>query len=163
GHNIASPFGTIHSPNLNLPRPLSVALPASLSYALAALDTTNGDIAGSIRERVLGVAAVDTMPDASDAPVMVRRLKGDRLVAAQPMEARKAAARAQEVWGRKGDRLATRSHPQPDTPTVAEALPIDPPAEVTPADAGGRITLASVDATAPAEAPPTAAKEEIAR
>src|SRR5262249_61797560 len=70
---------------------------------------------------------------------------------------------AQEVWGRKGDRLAIRPQPQPDTPTVAEAPPIDPPADVTSVDAGGRITLASVDATAPVETPPTAAQEEIAQ
>ena len=44
-----------------MPRPMSAAMPVSLSYALAGLDPTFSGISGSIRERLLGEAML--MPD----------------------------------------------------------------------------------------------------
>ena len=76
-HNIASPFGTIHAANWTMPQPIMAAMPASLSYALAGLDTSNADLTGSIRERLLG----DGLPPPSRLPTVERRLKGDRLIA----------------------------------------------------------------------------------
>src|SRR5687768_3678 len=49
-----SPFGTIHAATFSMPRPVSTAMPASLSYALAGLDPSYATITGSIRERLLG-------------------------------------------------------------------------------------------------------------
>ena len=158
-HGSVSPFGTIPAANLSLPRPISAALPASLSYALAGLDSTNAEITGSIRERMLRDSGIDVAPDMSAAPVIERRLKGNRLVAALQPD---AATLAQAQWGRKGDRLAIR--PQSDDPAVAEAPPNESkPAEALaempsagpenartppPADARAPAKLAAVDPTA---------------
>ncbi len=79
-HVIASPFGTIHAANFSMPRPRGAAMPASLSYALAGLDTSNADITGSIRERMLRDVVVEPGVPAS-VPTVERRLKGDRLIA----------------------------------------------------------------------------------
>jgi spore germination cell wall hydrolase CwlJ-like protein len=78
-HGIASPFGTIHAANFSLPSPRSAAMPASLSYALAGLDTSNADITGSIRERMLRDVVEPVAP--GQLPTVERRLKGDRLIA----------------------------------------------------------------------------------
>src|SRR6187401_3002054 len=48
-----SPFGAMQVANLNMPRPVSAAMPISLSYALAGLDTSYADMIGAIRERML--------------------------------------------------------------------------------------------------------------
>ncbi len=177
-HNIASPFGTIHAPTLSLPRPISAALPASLSYALAGLDPSNVDITGSIRERLLRESAMDAMPGASAAPKIERRLKGDRIVAPQPVE--EPAVVALAPWGRKGDRLAIRPQSEPQAPIVAETPPVEPPSAAAvaalppaesvdaaksqpPADAGAPIVLAAVDPAASAGTAPTAAKGDLAR
>jgi hypothetical protein len=77
-HIIASPFGTIETATFSMPAPISEAMPVSLSYALAGLDPGNGDITGSIRERVLGDTAIDDIHESS-LPEVNRRLKGDRL------------------------------------------------------------------------------------
>src|SRR6202049_3560784 len=37
-HNSASPFGTIEAATFSMPRPISEAMPISLSYALAGID-----------------------------------------------------------------------------------------------------------------------------
>src|SRR5687768_2820120 len=73
-----SPFGVVQIANFSMPRPVSVGMPTSLSYALAGLDTTYAAMIGSIRERMLG-EAVTVTPEALDLPVPDRRLKGDRL------------------------------------------------------------------------------------
>ncbi len=80
-HVIASPFGTIHAANFTMPRPKSAAMPASLSYALAGLDTSNADITGSIRERMLRDVIVEEALVPMRVPMVERRLKGDRLIA----------------------------------------------------------------------------------
>ncbi len=68
---------TAHGAPFTMPRPLSAAMPPSLSYTLAGLDTTYAGITGSIRERLLGEAML--VPDDVELPVANRRLKGDRL------------------------------------------------------------------------------------
>lgn len=68
---------TAHGAPFTMPRPLSAAMPPSLSYTLAGLDTTYAGITGSIRERLLGEAML--VPDDVEVPVANRRLKGDRL------------------------------------------------------------------------------------
>jgi spore germination cell wall hydrolase CwlJ-like protein len=68
---------TAHGATFNMPRPMSAAMPPSLSYTLAGLDTTYAGIAGSIRERLLGEAML--VPDDHEWPVPDRRLKGNRL------------------------------------------------------------------------------------
>jgi len=59
------------------------------------------------------------MPVASGAPIMERRLKGDRLVAAQS-RAGAAGGRARRVWGRKG-------RPARDPPAAAARCADRPP------------------------------------
>ena len=73
---------TAHGATFTMPRPMSAAMPPSLSYTLAGLDTTYNGITGSIRERLLGEALL--VPDDVELlPVPNRRLKGDRLPAAE--------------------------------------------------------------------------------
>ncbi|MGH6770859.1 MAG: cell wall hydrolase [Xanthobacteraceae bacterium] len=67
-------FPTIRVATLQLPHPISAALPPSLSYTLAGLDTSYADITGSIRERILG----DDGGGSPALPTVNRRLKGDR-------------------------------------------------------------------------------------
>src|SRR5262245_37390678 len=159
-HGIASPFGTIHARTLNLPRPISAALPVSLSYALSGLDSTNAEITGSIRERLLrDVVAIEVAPSMSAGVTIERRIKGDRLAPPRPDE--EPALVAQERRARKGDRLVARTPSEPDEPAVAMApaavsspatalteIPpagaADPPRSEPPARERG-IELAAVD------------------
>jgi spore germination cell wall hydrolase CwlJ-like protein len=94
-HNIASPFGTIEHATFSMPEPISAAMPVSLSYALAALDPGNADIASSIRERMLGDAVIGELQ--SPPPLVNRRLKGDRLAPARPAAAGREGADTGEV------------------------------------------------------------------
>jgi spore germination cell wall hydrolase CwlJ-like protein len=68
---------TAHGATFTMPRPISYAMPPSLSYTLAGLDTSYADITGSIRERLLGDALLPV--DEFDAPVLNRQSKGNRL------------------------------------------------------------------------------------
>jgi spore germination cell wall hydrolase CwlJ-like protein len=118
---VASPLGTIQAATLSMPR-LSIAMPASLSYVLAGLDSTNAEITGSIRERILGEIAVEMTPSA--LPNVNRRRKGDRLDANPPLDLQPDPALLAEQSserGRKGDRLDVT--PQPDSAQVAEQSP----------------------------------------
>src|SRR6478672_10834302 len=72
-----SPFGAAQAASLNMPRPVSAAMPVSLSYTLAGLDSSYADMIDAIRERMLGEAPIDFQ--ALALPVPDRRLKGDRL------------------------------------------------------------------------------------
>ncbi len=155
-----SPFGTIHAATFSMPRPMSAAMPVSLSFALAGLDPSYAEITGSIRERLLGDVKAGVGP--FELPTVDRRLKGDRLVVEPPpKEAPPPVAQAPAVEPdvvvaavvddsreplRKGDRLAMHSgadakgdrldaHPQP------EAEPELPPAET--------VVAASADEPAP--------------
>ncbi len=118
-HNIASPFGTIEAATFSLPRPISAAIPVSLSYALASLDPDNADITGSIRERMLGDIANDDGRDAQSAlPEVNRRFKGDRLALhAEPADEAVPVAEAEPVPAKKGDRLAIVQVPELDQPS----------------------------------------------
>ena len=115
-----SPFGTIHAATFSMPRPVSAAMPPSLSYALAGLDPNFAEITGSIRERLLGDVKAGVGP--FELPTVERRLKGDRLaVEPQPEEVPVAQAPEEESDTlvadaldelreplRKGDRLAVQ-------------------------------------------------------
>jgi spore germination cell wall hydrolase CwlJ-like protein len=72
-----SPFGAAQAATLNMPRPISAAMPVALSYTLAGLDTSYANMIDAIRERMLGEAPLDFQVLALPAPD--RRLKGDRL------------------------------------------------------------------------------------
>ena len=108
-HIIASPFGTIEAATFSMPRPISEAMPVSLSYALAGLDPGNADITGSIRERMLGDVAIDDFRE-SALPQVNRRLKGDRLaVLPQPPDEETPVAEQVPDHAKKGDRLIARA------------------------------------------------------
>ena len=138
-HVMASPFSNLHTPTFSMPALISMAMPVSLSYALAGLDTTNADITGSIRERMFGDGANAGTP--AHAAVN-RSAKGDRLTAPDaPLMAEPQAVRTL-----KGDRLAVRSVPEVLSPAdvlaevqtdteVAQVEPqVEPPVEEPPAE-----------------------------
>ena len=143
-HGIASPFSAIQVATFSFPQ-ISTAMPASLGYMLAGLDTSNADITGSIRDRVLGNILIDD-PSAGTMPVVDRTLKGSRLDApSQDAEPSPSGLRPDRRL--KGDRLDAR--PEFDPPPLAD-LP--------PAQASTETTLEPHDQPAPAkesEAPPT--------
>jgi spore germination cell wall hydrolase CwlJ-like protein len=129
-HSIASPFGTIEAATFSMPMPISEAMPVSLSYALAGLDPGNADITGSIRERMLGDAAIDELQDSSHRsalPEVNRRLKGDRLVSRpQPQEPLNETPEEQAPVAeqspaplKKGDRLVASQPAEPEPPVAA--------------------------------------------
>ncbi len=109
-HIIASPFGTIHEATFTMPQPISAAMPISLSYALAGLDTSNADITGSIRERIIGDGIYEQLA-ANSIPTVDRRLKGDRLVAAAPPSDMQAQSSQQgvDVAGSTDDQRPTEA------------------------------------------------------
>src|SRR5215468_1864759 len=115
---LVSAFGTIHASNFSMPRPISAAMPDSLGYVLAGLDSTNADITGSIRERILGDLMAELSPGLPSVPTFERRLKGDRLVASKPELATPQGAEPE--WGRKGDRLVARTESWPQAVAKAE-------------------------------------------
>ena len=80
--SLASPFGTIHVANLNLPQPIGSSIKPSLDYTLAALDPSNAEITGSIRERILRESAILLAPDGT-GPWIDRSRKSDQLTATQ--------------------------------------------------------------------------------
>ena len=67
-------ISTAHGATFTMPRPMSAAMPAPLSYALAGLDTTYSGMTGAIRERLLG--EVVFVPDDAELPVPNRSLEG---------------------------------------------------------------------------------------
>jgi hypothetical protein len=173
-----SPFGTVQVASFSMPRPVSAAMPASLSYTLAGLDTSYADMIGSIRERMLGEAAIT--PEALALPVPDRRLKGDRLplpgsdgqiesaaardapvvidghepsaVAESPADVEgRAPAAVAALTGplRKGDRLVMRSSPESAAELPTEPLSIVPPPHEQPT-----YELASIDSGAVTQAAP---------
>jgi spore germination cell wall hydrolase CwlJ-like protein len=132
-------FGIAQVATFHMPSPVSAAMPVSLSYTLASLDSSNAEIVGAIRERMLG----DTAFAPPQLPVFDRRLKGDRLTVV-PSEHANADLTSQSVaeslpLARKGDRLAVRPHvpAEPEADTTPETAPAAPPA----------FRLASVDRT----------------
>jgi spore germination cell wall hydrolase CwlJ-like protein len=131
-HRTTSTFGTIHAANFSMPRPISAAMPPSLSYLLAGLDTSTADITGSIRERMLGDAVGAMGP--YHPPTVERARKGDRLAAAPQPEAQAelpVVAELPRERGAKGDRLDLAPQPglEAEPPAVAELKPpAEPPA-----------------------------------
>src|SRR5437764_6562951 len=73
----ASAMGTIHEATLSLSRSLGTAAPEALDYTLVGLDPRPGEIAGSIRERILGGSVV------LGGPALDRSRKGDYGLAAR--------------------------------------------------------------------------------
>jgi spore germination cell wall hydrolase CwlJ-like protein len=131
-----SPFGTIHAATFHLPRPISTAMPESLGYTLAGLDTSYADITGSIRERILGDSYA--VPVASAQPMVNRRLKGDR-------QAPSAAAAAGEAI----DMQVTAAGQPLDAPVAGEA------GIQIPSTASGSYVLASIDPHPEVQAAPS--------
>jgi hypothetical protein len=109
-----SAFGTIHDAKFSIPQPVGTSIPPSLGYTLAGLDPNNGDVTGSIRERVLGEDAVRTGPmiDRSGKGDYGIARKGDRLIAL------------------KGDRLKPAS-PAQITQDIAQDVTRDVPQNAT--------------------------------
>jgi spore germination cell wall hydrolase CwlJ-like protein len=158
-HNIASPFGTIEPATFSMPMPISEAMPVSLSYALAGLDPGNADITGSIRERMLGEAAIEELQESSlrsALPEVNRRLKGDRLASRsqeQPEEQPDPAPVAEQSLEplKKGDRLVASQplEPQPPSTVTADGQPTEPPAAAVPSGEGHAPVATSVASVAP--------------
>jgi spore germination cell wall hydrolase CwlJ-like protein len=119
----ASHFNTLQAATLRLPRLLSAAMPASLSYVLAGLDSSNAEITGSIRERLLGEDPRALMQ--TGVPTVERRLKGDRLAVSPKSDVPKSdvlpevMADRDAPMARKGDRLVVR----PPAVVTADASP----------------------------------------
>ena len=166
-----SPFGTVQVANFSMPRPVSAAMPASLSYTLAGLDTSYADMIGSIRERMLGEAVIT--PEALALPVPDRRLKGDRLPLPGGDEQTESAAAGDAPSPAVADNQepsAVAESPEPPAAVAAVTTPLrkgdrlamgsnaEPPAE--PAAVEGRVDsqptyrLASIDSRAVTQAPP---------
>ncbi len=155
----ASPLGIIQAANLNMPRPVGAASPPPLGYTLAGLDPNNAEITGSIRERILNERAAD--PATPSAPVVNRRLKGDR-IATDEGDRFTAAKGNMLIAARKGDRLATPRSPD-GMPAVQQAQVDRPkPGSLAPqeaqAPAGEPLSLAPPLAVAQSDAAPVTAE-----
>jgi spore germination cell wall hydrolase CwlJ-like protein len=125
---LASPFGTIHPSNLNLPQPVGSSIkPSSGDYTLARLDPNNVEITGAIRERLLNESALLLAPGQAAYPAVDRRGKGDRIT---------VAPRANDTIALKGDRLdvgAPRQQAQAERETPPDTIPVQEVA-AAPAD-----------------------------
>jgi spore germination cell wall hydrolase CwlJ-like protein len=177
-------FATIRVATLQLPHPISAALPPSLSYTLAGLDTSYADLTGSIRERILG----DDGGGANALPSVNRRLKGDRQPLVQPSETPTADALqaepavtaagplddlvAAEAAVRPEPHVAQRNETRDRAPERVGAEQSASAGEVPepPAAGTGSYVLASIDphsvtaspSSAPVEAPAEADAEPAA-
>jgi spore germination cell wall hydrolase CwlJ-like protein len=103
----SSPFGTIHAANFSMPRLISSTKPTPLDYVLSGLDSGNGEITHSIRDRFVGDVMAEIGRGNPGLPTLDRRLKGDRLVPAASAGAAVAKVDTPQ-WGRKGDRFIPR-------------------------------------------------------
>lgn len=74
--HVASSASKIQVATFSFPRPIGSALPQTVTYRLASLDTSSSDITGSVTRNPLGQAR---RLQPSDFPVVDRSLKGDRL------------------------------------------------------------------------------------
>jgi spore germination cell wall hydrolase CwlJ-like protein len=127
----ASPFGTIHAANFVMPRPVGASIPPRLGYTLVGLDPNDADITGSIRERILGEAALSVARYAG--PVIDRSGKGDYGVTQK--DDRRVAL--------KGDRLqpeAVADDEQQPLPQVAQReTPAGEPLSLAPPAPGAQV------------------------
>jgi spore germination cell wall hydrolase CwlJ-like protein len=138
----ASAFAGVAVKTFHMPQLMSTAMPASLSYVLASLDTSYSDITGSIRERMLRDIDV---PPSDRLATIERRLKGDRLDV-QPMASSPSPNETAES-SRKGDRLLTSPAEEPPSYQLASVNPDqrDPSAYPSPWPVGEpdvRLTVA---------------------
>jgi spore germination cell wall hydrolase CwlJ-like protein len=140
--SLASPFGTIHAANLNLPQPMGSGIRPSLGYTLAALDPNNAELTGSIRERILRESATLYAPEGV-GPWVDRSRKSDQLTA-QPKQNDNIAA--------KGDRLTL-----PPLQQQAEVEPAAGPDMQSPQVA----VLPSVEGSAEVPAPFDIESEQV--
>jgi spore germination cell wall hydrolase CwlJ-like protein len=116
----APSFAGVAVKTFHMPQLMSTAMPVSLSYVLASLDTSYSDITGSIRERML--RDIDAPPSDRTATVE-RRLKGDRLdTLPQPVASSQPASATAES-SPKGDRRLTSPPEQPSTYQLASVNP----------------------------------------
>ena len=116
-HGIASPFGTIDPATFTLPQPIGAAIPASLGYMLASLEPGGADITRAIRERVPGEGPPTEDGTPAAAPMVNRRLKGDRLAPSRTELAQEDARESREQTGR-----SPAASPQPDSLDQSEVV-----------------------------------------
>ena len=100
-------ISTAHGATFTMPRPMSAAMPASLSYTLAGLDTSYADITGSIRERLLGETMLVRRDDARTCRCWTAGSKATAFRLRRPRE-QAETARVKRTVGRAG---AGRSSP----------------------------------------------------
>lgn len=74
--HVASSASKIQVATFSFPRPIGSALPQTVTYRMASLDTSSSDITGSVSRHPLGQTR---RLQPSDFPVVDRSLKGDRL------------------------------------------------------------------------------------
>lgn len=79
---VASSASKIQVATFSFPRPIGSALPQTVSYRLASLDTSTSDITGSVTRHPLALQSGPLQQ--SDFPVVERATKGDRLPLFQP-------------------------------------------------------------------------------
>jgi len=108
-----------HGATFNMPRPMSAAMPAPLSYTLAGLDTTYSGMTAAIRERLLGDALF--VPDDTELPVPNRSSKGDRLPAPGAALQPEPAARDEASPGPSSDASAAPATDNQQTFQLASA------------------------------------------
>jgi hypothetical protein len=121
-----------HGATFTMPRPMSAAMPVSLSYALAGLDTSFAGMSSSIRERLLGEALL--VPDDVEVPVANRTLKGDRLPL--PPSEPPAATAAREPAPPAEAQAVPAGQPQTFQLASADHRASAPPASPNVAEAG---------------------------
>ena len=119
----SSSFGIMHAAKLDIPRPLGTGTSRSMGYAVIGLEPNSADITGSIRERVLGEAALA----GGGAPVVIRSGKGDYGV----------ARNGERLVALKGDRLKPKDSERAPGATAPGGGDAATPSERATAPAGG--------------------------
>jgi hypothetical protein len=121
------PLGITHEAKLDIPRPLGTGTSRSMGFAVIGLEPNSADITGSIRERVLGEAALA----GGGVPVVIRSGKGDYGV----------ARNGERLVALKGDRLKPKDTEQASgvtSPQTASARAgSETPSQTATAPAGG--------------------------
>jgi hypothetical protein len=124
-----SPFRIIQPATLTLPR-TGMVMPVAMNYVLAGLDSSNADITGTIRERILGESQVELPParsalvDRSSKGDRLGSSKGDRLQVVPLLEAPPDAPAT--------DELVADDQSAPADPSLTPALAEDPAIQALP-------------------------------
>ena len=142
-----SPF-RIGASTLTMP-PMSMVMPPAMNYVLAGLDSSNADITGSIRERMLGKIVIELPP--ARYPSVDRSNKAERLVprAEPPLEPSASAEAPTEeqqttVEEQAVPKLADEPTPQPTSQPADDCDP-EPAASLTlPEDLFATVPLAQL-------------------